>query len=302
MTAPARLEPRDAAPLVRYVVVTPARDEAAHVHLTLAAMAAQTVLPLQWVIVNDGSTDATGAIVDAFAATRPWVTVIHRRDRGFRAPGSGVVDAVQAGCRVLRDDWELLVKLDADLSFGVDYFGRCAEFFQADPRLGIGGGTVCRMDRGALRVDSPGDPKFHVRGATKIYRRACWDAIAPLPLAPGWDTIDEVRANLRGWTTRTFTDASLVQHKPTGGADGAWRNAFKNGVANHVTGYHPLFMAGKCVKRIAHKPFMVESLALAAGYCSAWPPGGPRQAGDDAVRYLRAQQVRRMLGRPSIYG
>ena len=287
----------------KYVVVTPVRDEALHIEKTIASVIGQTVRPWRWVIVNDGSTDATGAIVDATSAGIDWIKVVHLEDRGYRAAGGGVIRAFNIGYSdVDDDDWEFLVKLDGDLSFEPDYFQKCLARFEADANLGIGGGAVYQVVSGVLKVDSGGDPPFHVRGATKIYRRACWQMIAPLVPAPGWDTIDEVRANLHGWTTRTFSDLKLVQHKPTGSADGNWRNAYKNGRANYITGYHPVFMLAKCIKRAAEEPILVQSAALFAGFCSGYLARLPRLADQETIRYLRGQQIRRLLLRPSIYG
>ena len=286
-----------------YVVITPARDEAAHIEQTIASMMGQTIRPAQWIIVDDGSTDGTSDIVDLWAQKQSWITVVHRRDRGHRASGGGVVEAFDAGYANLRvQDWEFIVKLDADLSFEPDYFERCLDLFGRDSTLGVGGGTVCKIERGRTVIDSEGDPPFHVRGATKIYRRRCWDEISPLIKAPGWDTIDEVKANFHGWKSRTFDVPRVVQHKPTGSADGRWRNWFKNGLANYMTGYHPLFMLAKCARRALRRPLLVESAALFAGFCSGYLKGLQPGIDRDAIRYLRRQQIRRLLQQPSIYG
>ena len=288
--------------LPSYVVVTPVRDEVRHIEATLAAVGTQTHLPAHWVIVDDGSSDGTGALLDRHAAGVSWIDVIHRPDRGLRSPGGGV-DAFNAGLdRLTKVPWDFLVNLDADLSFEPDYFARCLAHFVAEPTLGIAGGTVCvREPDGRLRVESV-DPPFHVRGATKIYRRACWEQIAPLPCTPGWDTVDEVCANRHGWRTRSFGELAVVQHKPTGSAYGGWGNAFKNGRANYLTGYHPAFMLAKCVKRMRRTPLGVEAAGLLAGFVSGYWKRLPRSADGETVRYLRRQQVRRMLLRPSIYG
>ena len=288
---------------VKYIIITPVRDEVNYIEKTIASILAQSILPLQWVIVDDGSSDGTSELLDSQISKASWIKVLHRENRGYRAAGGGVMDAFYAGYDTLTDkSWDFIVKLDADLSFSSDYFEQCFKIFDTEPKLGIGGGTVCQLENDQLRVDSVGDPPFHVRGATKIYSRSCWEQIKPLTKAPGWDTIDEVKANFYGWNTRTFSDLNLIQHKPTGGADGSWRNAFKNGRANYITGYHPLFMLAKCAKRVFHKPFILESAALLAGFCTGYLKGMPRVGDAEVIRYLRQQQIRCLLRRPGIYG
>ncbi|MGB9629125.1 MAG: glycosyltransferase family 2 protein [Thermodesulfobacteriota bacterium] len=285
-----------------YIVITPVRDEVKYVGLTFESMISQTVKPVEWIIVDDGSTDGTGELLDRLAGDWPCVRVIHRPNRGFRKSGGGVIEAFNEGYAQIREkDWEFLVKLDGDLSFEPDYFERCLEEFYEDPSLGLGGGTVCVIKNGRLEVDSKGDPPFHVRGATKIYRRACWEVVQPLVQTPGWDTIDEVKANMYGWKTRTFPQIRLLQHKPTGSGDGNIGNWAKNGLANFHTGYHPIFMIGKCVKRGFQKPRLEASLGLLLGFLSGYVNRTPRSATREVVQYLRRQQINFMLGKSSIY-
>jgi biofilm PGA synthesis N-glycosyltransferase PgaC len=292
-----------------YVIITPVRNEGPHFHQTIDSVLSQTLRPQAWIIVDDGSTDITPLLADAAAAQHPWIRVVHRTDRGFRKQGGGVIEAFYDGFSKLSTlnpqpstiEWDFLVKLDGDLSFSADYFEQCFARFAADPQLGIGGGRVyCRVN-GATVEDSPGDPAFHVRGATKIYRRATWDAIGGLVRAPGWDTLDEVKANMLGWKTCSFHDLRLVQLKPTGSADGSWKNWVKNGRANYITGYHPLFMLLKCFKRVFQPPYGLAALGLIGGFCAGYIKRLPQVPDPDLIRYLRQQQMNRLLGKPSLW-
>jgi glycosyltransferase involved in cell wall biosynthesis len=286
-----------------YIIITPVRDEERHIMKTLESVSSQQILPEEWIIVDDGSRDQTGKILDEYSKGYPWIKVLHRKDRGFRQPGTGVIEAFYEGYEKIRArEWEFLVKLDGDLSFPPDYFEKCFSHFKADHSLGIGGGLVMVYKNGKLVIDSPHDPPFHVRGATKIYRRPCWEKISPLLKSPGWDTIDEVKANMLGWSTRTFHDLKIVQHKLTGEGDGSWRNWFKNGLGNYITGYHPLFMLGKCIKRATKRPYLLASLALFMGFCSGYVKHIPQVDDKRVINYLRQQQLRKLMMKPSIYG
>jgi poly-beta-1,6-N-acetyl-D-glucosamine synthase len=286
--------------MTRYVIITPVRDEEKHIVTTIESVMAQIVLPLEWVIVNDGSTDRTGEILDRYAAEVPWLQVVHRPNRGFRKAGGGVVEAFSDGRRALRsDDWDFIVKLDGDLSFDPDYFERCFAHFSNSPGLGIGGGEIHHEIGGVLQVEA--NPKFHVRGATKIYRKECWEAIGGLVAAPGWDTIDEVKANMLGWETRAFPDLRLLHHRLTGSADGSVRNNIKHGVACYVSGYHALFVLASCLYRLARKPYVVGSSAILYGFVKSYINRTPRVSDPQFITFIRSQQLRRLAGRPTIW-
>lgn len=258
---------------IRYVIVTPVRNEEANIEETIRCVAGQTVLPERWVIVDDGSTDKTTEILTKYSKIYPWLKVLTLSNRGAREPGSGVIRAFLRGVTEIpkASNWEFIVKLDGDLSFSSDYFSRCFLEFQNDPSLAVGGGRICHESGEVLRGENA--PKFHVRGATKIYRRAYWEAAGGVPPVTGWDTIDEVKANMLGWSSRTFPEVSLLHRRETGSADGAWKNWCKNGRANYITGYHPLFMLLKCLKRIPQRPFFLAAFAL------FWDMRGPISRG-----------------------
>jgi len=285
---------------IRYVIVSPVRNEEKHLEATIQSVARQTVRPQRWVLVNDGSTDLTARILEQAASAHSWISTVCRPDRGYRAPGSGVIAAFYDGYERVQDtDWQFLVKLDGDLVLPDDYFERCLEEFRLDPNLGIGGGNIYHIANGQEIVEA--NPVFHVRGATKIYRRECWHAIEGLLQAPGWDTLDEAKAQMIGWNTRTFSVPRVLQLRPTGAADGSWRDAVKNGRANYVSGYHPVFMLLKCVKRMFERPYGIVAIGQLYGFLTGYLKR-VQQVNDPAlIRYIRRQQIRRLMFVESIW-
>jgi len=286
--------------MTKYVIITPARDEEAYIEKTILSVIQQTIRPAQWIIVDDGSRDRTGSIINSYAASYPWIKPLHRSNRGFRQAGGGVVNTFYEGYgQIGSSNWDFIVKLDADLTFAPDYFERCFREFDKDPRLGIGGGGIYHQQEGGLTLES--NPRFHVRGATKIYKRACWEKLGGLLRAPGWDTVDELKANMLGWTTRTFPDLAVSHHRFTGAADGAWKDCVKNGRANYIAGYHPIFMLFKCIRRLFAKPYLFGSLGLFWGFLSAYFARTPQVKDRDLINYTRNQQMRRLLLQESIW-
>mgnify|MGYP002260221303 CR=1 FL=1 len=285
---------------IRYVVVTPVRDEEKYIEHTINSMISQTCLPVEWIIVNDGSKDRTGEIIEKYARQFEWIHIVQREDRGYRKAGGGVVEAFYEGYNIIREnDWDYIVKLDGDLRFENKYFEECFKEFISNPKLGIGGGTIYNNIGGEyVREDCPG---FHVRGATKIYRKECWVDIGDLIRAPGWDTLDEIKANMLGWETHSFLKILLYQERPTGGANGQWGNFVKNGLANYISGYHPFFMLLKCIKRFSQKPMIIGSVGLMYGYLSGYLKNIKQVEDKEILKYIRRQQINRLTFRDSIW-
>jgi poly-beta-1,6-N-acetyl-D-glucosamine synthase len=285
---------------VKYAIITPIRDEERHIEATLRAVIDQSITPSEWVIVDDGSSDRTGDIIDRYAAQVPWIHVVHRKNRGFRKAGGGVIDAFYAGYDALQcTEWQFIVKLDGDLTFGREYFEHCFQHFGCDPRLGIGGGDIYHATGVQLKLEK--NPRFHVRGATKIYKRDCWNAIGGLWRAAGWDTIDEVKANMLGWRTYSFDELRVLHHRFTGQAEGQIRDRVKHGTACYISGYHPLFVLASCVARLFKKPYVLGSAAIAYGFVKGYIERSPRVTDSRLIGYVRAQQLRRLCGLQTIW-
>lgn len=284
----------------RYVVVTPVRDEEEYLPRTIESMVSQTVLPEEWIIVNDGSKDGTARIIDEAAQRYPWIRGVHRNDRGYRKWGAGIIEAFYAGfdgltCR----DWQYMSKLDGDLSFEPDYFEKAIEKFEENPKIGIGGGVLYVEKDGRKILEK--HPRFHVRGGTKIFRRECWDMLGGLWVGPGSDTVDEVKANMLGWTTMSFFDLRMKHHRPTGVSWGRWMSVAKVGHIEYVYGSHPLWLLAKSVARLSRRPYVLGSIAMLYGYAAAFLQKAPRAEGKEFIRYLRRQQLNRLFGRETIW-
>jgi poly-beta-1,6-N-acetyl-D-glucosamine synthase len=283
-----------------YVVITPVRDESVYLPLTIESMVRQRTLPKEWIIVNDGSTDSTGEIIDAAARAHPWIRAVHRIDRGYRKWGGGIIEAFYEGFNCLTcHDWEFMSKLDGDLSFGPTYFEEAFVKFKENPKIGIGGGVLYHHKKGKKILEV--HPVFHVRGGVKIFRRACWEELCGLWIGPGSDLMDEAKANMLGWVTRSFSDLHLIHHRPTGDAYGRWGGSVKNGKIDYVTGYHPLFLIAKWARRLLRPPYVIGSLAQAYGYFAALVGRMPRVNDRELIRYIRRQQLARLCGRETIW-
>jgi poly-beta-1,6-N-acetyl-D-glucosamine synthase len=185
------------------------------------------------------------------------------------------------------------------LSFAPEYFEKCFEYFRRDPKLGIGGGEIYHNIFGNLELEKT--PRFHVRGATKIYRKSCWEAIDRLWPAPGWDTIDEVKANMLGWKTYAFADLHLLHYRFTGSQGGLLHDRVKHGMVCYISGYHPLFVLASSLYRMTQKPYIIGSAAVLYGYLKAHLTHPPRLEDRSYVTYIRGQQLRRLCGMQTIW-
>ena len=283
----------------RYVVVTPARDEERTIELTIRSLVAQTVRPLRWVIVDDGSTDATRAIVERWLPDHPWIELVVRTDRGHRALGGGVVDAFNEGLRgVASLDWDFVVKLDADLSFGERYFENLLRRFDADSRLGMASGKTFLVKEGRKSIEWCHDE--HVRGPAKMYSRACFDAIGGIEARRGWDMIDETRAQMLGFETRSLDapELELIHHRPIDARqDRVLRSRYDMGALYHFLGYHWLYLLVRSARSaVQDYPRVTGGLALLFGYLSAALRRAERY--DPAyVAFVRQRQLERFRWR-----
>ena len=279
-----------------YVLVMPCRDEAAYIQQTIDCIAAQTVLPQELVIVDDGSTDDTGRIADAAAGAHPWIQVIHRPDRGERKVGGGVVEAFYAGYESLRTNaYAYLCKIDADVTFAPDYFENIMGLMEADPRLGAASGKVFNPVDGAFHEERM-VPEM-VSGQVRFFRRECWEEIGGFVPEVMWDGIDFHRARMFGWKTGNFPDQELhiLHHRLMGSSHRSiFHGRLRWGAGQWFMGTHPLYILASGVYRMGDRPRVIGGLLIIAGYFRAMLTGKRRY--DDPVfrKHLHAWQLRRL--------
>jgi len=220
---------------MKYYIIIPAYNEEAFMALTLQSLVEQTVLPTKIVVVNDNSTDTTPEIVADFAAKYPFITLVNKKSETIHLPGSKVIQAFQEGEKHIDDNYEIIVKLDADLILPKNYFETIIKYFQSDEQIGMVGG-FCYIKKNEDWILENLTDKDHIRGALKAYRKATFKQIGGLKPAMGWDTVDELLCKFYNW--KVVTDESLhVKHlKPTGASYNKAAR-YKQGEAFYSLGY-----------------------------------------------------------------
>jgi glycosyltransferase involved in cell wall biosynthesis len=220
---------------MKYYAIIPAHNEEAFMGVTLESLAAQTVLPTKAVVVNDNSTDGTAAIVTAFAQKYPWISLVNKQSDAVHMPGSKVIQAFTAGYATVDEDYDIIVKLDADLILPPDYFETVLNEFKKDEKIGMVGGFAYIEKNGDWVIESLTD-KDHIRGAFKAYRKALFMQMGGLRTAMGWDTVDELLAKFYGWQVVTIERLKVKHLKPTG-ANYNKAARYKQGEAFYTIGY-----------------------------------------------------------------
>ena len=280
-----------------YVIISPVRNEEAHLPRTIASVVGQTLRPERWVIVDDGSSDGTPRILEQAAKEHDWIRVVQRPDRGFRKTGGGVIETFNQGLRWVEDlGWDYVVKLDCDLSFEVDYFARLLQAFEQEPRLGIGSGVYWE-ERPLTGWRETRMPAYHAAGACKVVRRACFEEIGGFIAERGWDTVDEIRAMARDWRTTHFRELRMKHWKPEGSGIGQWRTSLMLGEIYYLTGGGKLFFVLKVIRRLVGWPFLVGGLGMALGYTRMlWNGRSPLVSAAEAECYRSLLRERLVAG------
>jgi poly-beta-1,6-N-acetyl-D-glucosamine synthase len=281
--------------LPTYVLVTPARNEAAFIERTIESVIAQTVLPLKWVIVSDGSTDVTDAIVSRFAAEHEWIELVTLPLRALRN-FAGKVAAFNVGqARLEGLTYDAIANLDADVSFDPDYFSFLLQRLADDPQLGLVG-TPYRDP-----MNQPYDYRFvsreQVTGPCQLFRRECFAAIGGyMPVKAGAvDRIADIAARMKGWKTRTFTEKMYLHHRHTGTAEQSLLTSmFRDGGKDYSVGTSPIWEVCRTAYQMTKRPLFFGGLMLGIGYVWAAIKRVERPVPSEMVEFCRREQMQRL--------
>jgi glycosyltransferase involved in cell wall biosynthesis len=282
-----------------YVLITPAHNEEAFIERTIRSVLCQTVLPVKWVLVDDGSTDSTASIVGQYLAKYEWIEMIKRpqhRERNFAAK----VAAFNAGVnRVKGMDYSFIGNLDADISLPPNYYEDIISEFERDPRLGIAGGIVYSKNGHGFTTDNTAPDS--VAGAVQLFRKECFDQVGGyIPLENGGiDAAAEIIARMKGWKVLNFREKMVYQHRWTGSAQKSLLAArYRQGVEFHSLGYSTAFYLFRTIYRLKiDRPFLISGAVSLCGFLSARVRNCPISLPPEAVSYLRSEQAGKLRDR-----
>ncbi|MNK01047.1 Chondroitin synthase [compost metagenome] len=277
---------------MKYYTIIPAHNEEAFIALTLQSLAEQTVLPTKTIVVNDNSTDSTAAIVTNFAEKHSWVSLVNKKSDAVHMPGSKVIQAFQAGYDVIDEDYDIIVKLDADLILPLDYFETILDTFKQDEKTGMVGGFAYIEKNGDWILENLTD-KDHIRGAFKAYRKELFLQMGGLRPAMGWDTVDELLAKFYGWKVVTIEKLKVKHLKPTG-ANYNKAARYKQGEAFYAIGYGFVITAIAGAKLAMRKKKPLLFIDYINGFLKAKQSGKALLVTKEQAKFIRKYRWKKM--------
>jgi glycosyltransferase involved in cell wall biosynthesis len=277
---------------MKYYIVIPSHNEEALISLTLQSLVEQTVLPTKIVVVNDNSTDKTEDVVNSFISKYSFISLVNKTSDAIHLPGSKVIQAFQKGLETLDENYDFIVKADADLIFPNNYFETIIKHFKSDERIGMAGG-FCYIEKNGEWILENLTDKDHIRGALKAYRKETFKQIGGLKPEMGWDTVDELLCKFYNW--KVVTDESLnVKHlKPTG-ANYNKTARYKQGEAFYSLGYGFWITTIASLKLAMMKKKPLLFIDYIKGFWKAKSSKKPLLVTDEQAKFIRNYRLQKM--------
>ncbi|MEX0778245.1 MAG: glycosyltransferase family A protein [Balneolales bacterium] len=282
---------------MKIVVITPAYNEEHFIEHTLKSVTRQTHKPTYWIIVDDGSTDATYKLISQYAQNFSWIQAAKKPKKNKHQAGAGVVQTFNYGLnRLPFEDFDVIVKLDADLTLPDHYFERVAEEYRKDSNLGMCGGICVVNENGEYVFEPVADPD-HLRGPIKSYRRACFEQIGRIRPVYGWDTLDELLALYYGWNVKVLQDLKVIHHRKTHTETESLKILLLSGQAFHAMGYGPFVALFSALKQIKLSPAGLSSAIIYWGFLSAWLTSSQQAVSVDEAKFIRNYRYKRAIAK-----
>jgi len=279
----------------KYVLISAARNEEKYIENTIKAVIAQTLLPVKWIIVSDGSTDQTDEIIKRYASNHNFIC-LHRIEMSGHRNFASKVYALNAGLNRLKNvDYEFIGNIDSDITFAPDYFDQIITLFKKNPKLGVAGGIILEKlnNKYVLQNISLNS----VAGAVQFYRKKCFentDGYIPLEFG-GEDAVMEVKARMHGWEVQTFPEIKVFHHRRVGGGNNnILKVRIREGIMFYVLGYHLLFFIFRACYRLIDRPYFFGSIFQILGYILAGILGKKKAIPSDIIKFIRKEQMQRL--------
>lgn len=280
---------------LNYVIITPAKNEEAFIGITILSVIAQTIKPIRYIIVDDGSEDNTVGVVEKFKIDYPWIELVKNNSKGIeRKGGAKVVRAFEKGYEFLKSlslDYDFIVKLDADLQLPSGYFQAIIENFRQDDRLGMCGGYIKNKVGDELITEPYSD--YHVRGAFKSIRRTCYEEIGGFKPLWNWDSLDQIEAMAKGWKTKVIEQA-VIQFRPTSAAYSPTKQQMRDGYDAYCLRNNFLLVLFRTLPRLATRPFIISGLYYLAGYFKAMWKKEPLSIEKETAQFYNKFHLKRI--------
>lgn len=280
----------------KFVLLTAAKNEAEYIGEAIESVVRQTIHPLAWFIVDDGSTDATAQIIEGYAAKHSFIRLLSSGAKSARSFGSKdkAINAAYAQAREL--EFDLIGIQDADIApERRDYYETILGEFNRDARLGIAGGYIYERSNGVW-LCRKGNSEDSVAGGVQMFHRGCFEQIGGyIPLHNGGeDWLAQLEARMAGWRVLARPDLKILHYRPTSSAGGRMRGLFRLGLMDASFGSHPVFEFVKCARRIGAAPFVIGSIVRFSGYLW-WKVSGRKPViSPEKVTFLRAEQMAKL--------